>query len=147
MDSKKKDNIFYFCTLIEYISRTSKNHCGDVIKRFTVNDISRQLRLAEVNHCLSFEQVSDELIEEYGITDGDFDIVSECRYTVPTEQSIGRVYQTHVCDVCSDDNVEQTIIDVFSSFISDEISDLNFSVYYCNPDYIRCSYLEGRLLS
>ena len=40
----------------------------------------------------------------------------------------------------------QAIIDVFSSFISDEISDFNSSVYYSNPDYLRCSYKEGILL-
>ena len=40
----------------------------------------------------------------------------------------------------------QTIKDVFSSFISDEISDFNSSVYYSNPDYLRCSYDEGILL-
>ena len=39
------------------------------------------------------------------------------------------------------------ILDVFSSFITDEISDFNSSVYYTNPDYLRCSYLEGKMLA
>ena len=34
--------------------------------------------------------------------------------------------------------------DIFSSFITDEISDFNSNVYYTNPDYLRCSYLEGK---
>lgn len=47
---------------------------GDNEKRhFTKADMERQLRLGEVNHCLSFEQVSDELIEDYNISDGIFD--------------------------------------------------------------------------
>ena len=49
-------------------------------RHFTKADMERQLRLAEVNHCLSFEQVSDELIEDYNISDGTFDTVAECRY-------------------------------------------------------------------
>lgn len=35
---------------------------------------------------------------------------------------------------------------VFTSFISDAISDFNTSVYYSNPDYLQCSFEEGRLL-
>lgn len=41
----------------------------------------------------------------------------------------------------------QAILDVFTSFLSDEISNFNSSVYYSNPDYLRCSYLEGKLLA
>lgn len=108
--------------------------------------ITRQLRLAEVNHCLSFEQVSDELIEELTIKTGNFDSVAECKYTVPTESSIGRVYQRLILSAFSDD-LEQTIIDVFSSFISDEISNFNSNVYYSNPSYLLCSYQEGKLLA
>ena len=118
-----------------------------IIAYFDKDDLSRQLRLAEVNHSLSFEQVSDELIEEYNISNGNFDTVAECKYTVPSITSIGRVYQMLVLAVCKDDNVEQAMIDVFSSFISDEISDFNSNVYYSNPDYLRCSYLNGMMLA
>ena len=147
MNSKKEDDIFYVCSLIEYISRVTKNHRYDVIKYFSEGDIKRQLSLAEVNHCLSFEQVSDELIEEYKIAYGNYDTVAQCKYNIPSYLAIGRVYQMLVCSVIKDNNVEQTIIDVFSSFISDEISNFNSSVYYSNPDYIRCSYIEGELLA
>ena len=147
MNDKRKDDIFYVCTLIEYIARETRNHRKDVIVYFDKDDLSRQLRLAEVNHCLSFEQVAEELIDEYNISNGDFDTVAECKYTVPSITSIGRVYQMLVLSICKDDNVEQVMIDVFSSFIGDEISDFNSNVYYSNPDYIRCSYLDGKLLA
>lgn len=147
MNNKRKDDIFYVCTLIEYIARETRNHRKDIIAYFDKDDLSRQLRLAEVNHSLSFEQVSDELIEEYNISNGNFDTVAECKYTVPSITSIGRVYQMLVLAVCKDDNLEQAMIDVFSSFISDEISDFNSNVYYSNPDYLRCSYLNGMMLA
>lgn len=147
MNNKRKDDIFYVCTLIEYIARETRNHRKDIIAYFDKDDLSRQLRLAEVNHSLSFEQVSDELIEEYNISNGNFDTVAECKYTVPSITSIGRVYQMLVLAVYKDDNVEQAMIDVFSSFISDEISDFNSNVYYSNPDYLRCSYLNGMMLA
>ena len=45
------------------------------------------------------------------------------------------------------DDAAQAILDVLSSFISDEISDFNSNVYYTNPDYIRYCYLEGEMLA
>lgn len=146
MTEQEKDNLFYFCTLIEYIARKTKNTRRDVISHFSKKMIERQLRLAEVNHCLSFEQVSDELIEELSIIGGDLDSVGECKYSVPSESSIGRVYQTLILSSVKDD-LPQTIIGVFSSFISDEISNFNSNVYYSNPSYIFCSYEEGKLLA
>ena len=147
MTEKKRDDIYYVCSLIEFIARKTKNHRQDVIRHFSKADVERQLRLAEVNHCLSFEQVADELIEDYGISDGDFDTVKECRYDVPSFLSIGMLYQELVLSTMKNEDAAQGIIDVFSSFISDEISDFNSNVYYTNPDYLRCSYLEGKMLA
>lgn len=146
MDNKLKDDVFYVCTLIEFTARKTKNHRADVIKKLTKEDIVYQIKAAELNHCLSFEQVSDELIEDFGITDGIFDTVKECRYEVPAVTAIGRVYQQLVLSTVAED-VAQGIMDVFSSFISDEISDFNSNVYYSNPDYLKCSYEEGKLLA
>lgn len=147
MTEKQMNDIYYVCSLIEYTARKTKNHRQDIVRHFTKADIERQLRLAEVNHCLSFEQVSDELIEDYGIADGTFDTVAECRYTVPSVTSIGRLYQGLVLSTMKNDDAAQAILNVFSSFISDEISDFNSNVYYTNPDYIRCCYLEGKMLA
>ncbi len=141
-----KDNVFYVCTLIEYIARKTKNHRQDVVKHFTTNDILHQLEAAPMNHCLSLEQVSDEVIEDYHITEGTFDTVKECRYQVPSETAIGRVYQTLVLSLYAD-NYAQGILDVFASFISDEISDFNSNVYYSNPDYLKYSFQEGYMLA
>ena len=147
MTEKKRDDIYYVCSLIEFIARKTKNHRQDVIRHFSKAAVERQLRLAEVTHCLSFEQVADALIEYYGISDGDFDTVKECRYDVPSFLSIGMLYQELVLSTMKTEDAAQGIIDIFSSFISDEISDFNSNVYYTNPDYLRCSYLEGKMLA
>ena len=117
MTEKQRDDIYYVCSLIEFIARKTKNHRQDVIRHFSKADVERQLRLAEVNHCLSFEQVADELIEDYGISDGDFDTVKECRYDVPSFLSIGMLYQELVLSTMKTEDAAQGIIDVFSSFI------------------------------
>lgn len=147
MDEKRKDDIYYVCTMIEFVARATKNRRKDVIARLSKRNIEHQLKVAEVNHCLSFEQVSDEWIEQYGISIGIFDTVSNCKYTVPSVTAIGRVYQQLVLVTAKENEEAQAIIDVFSSFISDEISNFNSSVYYSNPDYLRCSYEAGVLLA
>lgn len=147
MTEKQKDDVYYVCSLIEFTARKTKNHRSDLIRHFTKGDIDRLLRNAEVNHCLSFEQVSDELIEDFEISEGDFDTVRECRYAVPAFTSIGALYQELVIGTMQNEDAAQGILDVFSSFITDEISDFNSNVYYTNPDYLRCSYLEGKMLT
>lgn len=142
---REKDNIYYVCSLLEYLSRKTHNQRKAVIGYFSKEDIERQLELAEVNHCLSFEQVSDELIEDFSIQTGNYDPESESYYPIPSITAIGAVYQRLVVSTAEDP--AQGILDVFSSFISEEISDYNSSAYYQNPDYLRCSYLEGRLLT
>lgn len=147
MTSKEINDLFYICSLIEFIGRKTKNRRADIMKILGDNEIERQLNLADVNHCLSFEQVSDEIIEFFNIKDGSFDSVATCKYTVPSVQSIGKVYQRLIVDtIRNGESLSKKIIEVFNSFISDEISNFNSSVYYSNPDYLKHSYLQGELL-
>ena len=39
MDKKRKDDIFYVCTLIEYIARETRNHRKDIIAYFRVAEL------------------------------------------------------------------------------------------------------------
>ena len=53
-----------------------------------------------------------------------------------------------ILDVKKDDeDIIQVLFNVFLSFISDEISNFNSSVYYSSPEYLKYSYLEGKLLA
>lgn len=142
-----KDDLFYVCSMIEFVARKTHNRCKDIVMKLSDKALLHQLKAASVNHCLSFEQVCDEWIEDYDISEGTFDNIATCRYTVPSVTSIGRVYQTLILAVMGkSEDVIEVIRRVYSSFISDEISNFNSSVYYSNPDYIKCSYEAGVLL-
>jgi hypothetical protein len=148
MNDIEKNNLFYVCSLIEYIGRKTKNRRSTIVKILGKKELKRQLELSEVNHCLSFEEVSDEIIEEFNIKEGDFDSVGLCKYAVPSFQAIGKEYQRLIIDVLSEENnIINVLYSVFESFISDEISDFNSSVYYSSPEYLKYSYLEGKLLA
>lgn len=147
MNDALKNDSFYVCCLIEFIGRKTKNRRATIVQILGRKELERQLDIAEVNHCLSFEQVSDEIIEYFNIPEGDYDTVGACKYNVPSVQAIGKVYQRLIISIISEqDNLEDIVFKVFNSFISDEISDFNSSVYYSNPEYLKFSYLEGKLL-
>jgi len=146
MTIREKDDLFYVCSLIEFIGRETKNKRGDIVKAMGEEGIRKQLRDAQVNHSLSFEQVSDELIEQYRIPEGYFDTISNCKYKVPSVTAIGKVYQHLILDCTKEGEEVEGLVKVFQSFISDEISDFSTNVYYSNPSYLEHSYKEGKLL-
>lgn len=57
MSNQEKDDLFYLCSLIEYIGRKTNNHRGDVVRMIGKGELNRLYKLASVNYCLSFEQV------------------------------------------------------------------------------------------
>lgn len=146
MTAKERNDFFYVCSMIEYTARRTKNHRRVIVEKLQVKGIQKQLHDAQVNHSLSFEQVSDEWIDTYHIPEGNFDTISGCAYTIPSYTDIGNLYCTLI-EICAKKGQEiQELINLFSSFISDEISNFKTDLYYQNPDYLRCSYQEGRLL-
>lgn len=146
MTENEKNDFFYVCSLIEYIARKTKNHRGKIVQRIGEAGIEKLLKDAEVNHCLSFEQVSDEVIDYYRIKEGDFDTVSNCKYTVPGYQDIGKLYSILIED-CAEKGAEvKELMQIFCSFISDAISNFNSDLYYQNPNYLECCYKEGKIL-
>ena len=99
MNDSLKNDLFYLCTMIEYIGRVTKNTRRDVVLLLGKKELERQLDLAQVNHCLSIEQVGDELIQEFHINEGNFDSVGESRYTVPSITAIVKDYQRLICEM------------------------------------------------
>lgn len=147
MTDKEKDDLFYLCSLIEYIGRVTKNHRSDVVKNIGLEGLQKLYDLAEVNHCLSFEQVSDETIEEYQIPTGNFDSVSTCTYEVPSYRDIGANYKRLIINLGATNTTVITILyDVFTSFISDAMSNFNSDFFYQNDSYFKACYLEGEVL-
>ena len=136
MTAKERNDYFYVCALIEYIARETLNHRGDIVKAIGEEGVKKLLHDAEMDHCLSFEQVSDEVISYYKIKKGNFDTISNC----------GKLYSIMIEDCAKQGEEVQELINIFSSFISDKISEFNTDLYYQNPDYLEWSYRDGKLL-
>ena len=146
MTEREKNDFFYVCSLIEFIARRTKNKRGVITGILGKKGIEKLLYDAEADHCLSFEQVSDEVIEQYRISNGDFDTITECKYTIPSFMDIGKLYSIMIEDCAEPGKEIDELLKIFSSFISDKISDFRTDVYYQNPSYLECSYEAGYLL-
>ena len=146
-ESTEENNLFFVCSFIEYIARKTKNRKKVVVEKLGKDNIKKIYELAEVYHCENIEKISDEFIEKCNIEIGQYDIISNCEYNVPTYWDIGKVYKRLILMVDNNkDNYISTLIDVLNSWIIEKIDNYNSSMYYENPDYIYQCYVEGKIL-
>lgn len=141
-EDKKSKDLFYICGLIEYISRKTKNNPSLVVKYLGSTCIAKIYDLADVYHSDNIDRVSDDLIKEYNIPNGDFDNIATCKYSIPTHWDIGKVYKRLILAVSTESEVDvvTTIMNVYTSRIVDLIEDYNSSFYYDNPAAILNTY-------
>ena len=146
-EPQKENDLFFVCSLIEYIARKTKNTKRYIVEKLGKERIKKIYNLAEVYHSENIEKISDELINESKIKDGNYDITSKCEYTVPTYWDIGKVYKRLIV-MCN--NIEgeyiDTAIEVLSSWVIEKIDNYNSSMYYENPSYIYECYKENKIL-
>lgn len=147
-EEKKDNDLFFTCSLIDYIARKTKNTRACVVNALGKARISKIYELADVYHSDNLERVSQDFIDEAGIQEGSFDNVGECRYSIPTYWDIGKVYKRLIKMVAADEKISvvDALTEVYNSFISPKIDDYNSSVYYENPSYIFECYREKRML-
>lgn len=147
-EPQKDNDLFFTCSLIDYIARKTKNIRADVGNQLGKERLERIYDLADVYHCDNINQVSDDFIEEAQIKNGTFDNVGECKYAIPSHWDIGKVYKRLIKQVAENEKISiiDALIKVYNSFISAKIDDYNSSVYYENPSYIFESYKENKIL-
>ena len=147
-ESKKDNDLFYTCSLIDYIARKTKNTRADVVNKLGKQRIDKIYDLADVYHCDNIDRVSDDFIEESQIQNGIFDNVGDCCFSIPSHWDIGKVYKRLIKQVSEKERISviDALIEVYNSFISPKIDDYNSSVYYENPSYIYECYKENKML-
>lgn len=142
----EENDLFYTCSLIEYIARKTLNTKKDIINIIGRDSVARIYRLADVYHCENIDKVSDEYIEKFNIQKGNYHF-DNYKYRIPTYFEIGKVYERLIVMVNPDpkDYVDTTV-EVLTSWIIPKIDNYNSSMYYENPQYIYACYKEGYIL-
>ena len=146
-EPQNENDLFFVCSFIEYIARKTNNKKSYVVKKIDKKLLQKIYNLAEVYHSENIEKVSDEIIEQSKIEQGNYDIISSCKYNIPTYWDIGKVYKRLILMVNNDEKEYiNTLYSVLSSWIIEKIDNYNSSMYYENPDYIYECYKEGKVI-
>lgn len=146
MGTKNNNDLFYTCSLIEFIGRMKKRSGRDVTEYLGIDNITQIYEYADVFHCEPIEKVASDWSEECHITEGDFDNVARCQYRVPDYWEIGEVHERLIEDSYEDYEIIQGIWEVYHSWIEPHISDYNTDFYYQSRDYIAACYKKGEVL-
>lgn len=146
-EDKKSNDLFFVCSLIDYISRKTKNRRKDVVDSIGNKTLQKIYDLADIYHSDNIDTVSDQIIESSKIVNGGYDNVADCEYSIPSHWDIGKVYKRLILGVAKEKklSVIDALFEVYHSFISGKIDDYNSSFYYENPDNILISFLDGRI--
>ena len=144
---KNNSDLFYTCSLIEFIGRQQKLKRSEVVQRLGIKIITRIYQYADVFHCEPIEKTADDFITRCNIPEGNFDNVADCRYSVPDYWTIGEVYERLIEDVSREDmeHIMERLMDVYTSWIDDAISNYNTDFYYQSREYIYECYKEGKV--
>ena len=147
-ESTKDNNLFFTCSLIEYIARKTRNRRKDVVSALDKKNISKIYDLADIYHSDNINRVSDDFINAAEIQEGTFDNVAKCQYSIPSHWDIGKVYKRLIKSVSEYEKIDviDALMNVYKYFLSDKIDDYNSSMYYENPSYLLACYLENKVI-
>lgn len=147
-EDRKDNDLFFTCSLIDYIARKTKNKRATVVQLLGKKRLEKIYDLADIYHSDNIEWVSDDFIEEAHIPTGIFDNVGDCKYAIPTHWDIGKVYKRLIKNVAQEKHIDviEALQMVYNSFISEKIDDYNSSVYYENPSYLYECFVENKML-
>ena len=146
-ENKKDNDLFYTCSLIDYIARKTKNRRAVIVNALGRDRLAKIYDLADIYHSDNIDRVSDDFIKAAGILPGTFDNVADAKYAVPSHWDIGKVYKRLILGIAKERGIDaiDALIAAYNSFVSDKIDDYNSSFYYDNPQSILQTYLSGKL--
>lgn len=146
-EDRKENDLFFTCSLIEYIARKTKNKRSAVVDSLGRASIEKIYDLADVYHSDNIETVSDDFIEKSGLTEGAFDNVSAAKYAVPSHWDIGKIYKRLILGIAKEKDISviDALFEAYHSFVTDKIDDYNSSFYYDAPQNILNAFLDGKI--
>lgn len=146
-EDKKSNDLFFTCSLIDYIARKTRNKRSDVVNKLGRKNIEKIYDLADVYHSGNIDRVSEDFIEAAGIQEGTFDNVAAAKYAVPSHWDIGKVYKRLILGIAREKRigVVDALFEAYNSFVSGKIDDYNSSFYYDAPQNILNTFLYGEI--
>lgn len=144
---QQQNDLFYLCSLIEYMGRKTKNTRGFVVEALGAKELKHIYDFADVYHCENIEKIATELAEKHNIPTGNYDNINNLSdINIPTHWDIGKVYSRMISTLSADTaELIPTLISVYTSWIATKIDNYRSSMYYENSSYLTSSYLAGHV--
>ena len=105
-EERKENDLFFTCSLIDYIARKTKNKRSAVVNALGKTSVSKIYDLADIYHSDNIDRVSDDFIVSAGIKAGNFDNVAAAKYAVPSHWDIGKVYKRLILGISREKNMD-----------------------------------------
>lgn len=146
-ENPKENDLFFTCSLIDYIARKTKNKRCDVVNALGKATIEKIYDLADVYHSDNIENVAETFINKYNLKNGQFDNVASAKYAVPSYWDIGKVYKRLILGIAREKSLSiiDALFEAYNSFVSEKIDDYNSSFYYDAPQNILNAYIDGKI--
>ncbi len=143
---KEHNDLFFVCSLIDYIARKVKSHRNTVANSIGKEELNKIFNLADVYHSENIDKISDEFIEKFAISSDNFP--TESKYALPSHWDIGKVYKRLIINIAEHEQIDfiSALIKAYNSLVSEKIENFNSSLYYENPSYIFACYRENKVL-
>ena len=134
-----ENDLYFLCYMIERVARKIHQKNSYVVNSISKEEWLRLISLANVLHCENPLKIEDEWIEQYYLTEGNFDVKKinpDLGTCIPTETQMGKVYTRLIVDtqLPQEDYVEG-LIRVYNDDICEKLDDYNCGAYY-EPSYV-----------
>lgn len=137
-----QNSLFYTCSMIASVAKTTGLKKREVVKYIGTSGIQHIYKFADVFHCQSLEQSTDEIIEIYHIPHQD----KESENNNLNVWDSGEVYQRLIEDISNEENWVDKLTEVYSSWLCEYLDDRNLPIYWQPRSYIKECYLQGKIL-
>jgi hypothetical protein len=141
------NDLYFMCYMVERVARTLHQHNKYVVNKIGKEDLYHLISCANVLHCENPLKLEHDWIEEYQLTESNFDISSvdpDLVTNIPSALDMGAVYQRLIRDtLTSKENYVDGMIRIYNDPICDVIVNYNCSAYY-EPSYVIArAYMDG----
>lgn len=137
-----KNNLFYLCSLLEAVSRTTGKNKKDIVNKIGKAELKHLYEAADVNHCLPIKQVTEEVAERNG-----FEIQEHhFKKQKTTIWEKGKIYQRLIVDISDDNDWLDNLIEVYNSWFCEYLDNQNLPIYWQPRGYIKECYLQKKII-
>jgi hypothetical protein len=141
------DDLYFICYMVERVARSIHQKNKYVVNTIGKDNLYHLISCANVLHCENPLKVEHDWIEEYQLSESDFDISKvnpELVSNIPSPLDMGAVYQRLIIDtLTSKEDYIDGMLRVYNNPICEVIDNYNCSAYY-EPSYVVArAYLNG----